>query len=220
MWRHTIVAAFLLGPFASGSAGAQELPAPAPAPRVVEGGLNAQIRFFECVDPMTPEGGNPCMCLRAEQKATHCQPCSRWEERDTAHQMRFELELEAYRFDTGPELPRANFFARDVSDDLFGVDFPATEFGFPITTTEFYTTFEERGWDALPPEGSKVGSLAVWPGGVGLVVADGASGLRVLYPSARRAGELAEVELRFLTGDALPRYLVPTDWVERVAVGR
>lgn len=175
--------------------------------------VNLSLTVYVCLNP---EKEPPCSCWIEEEKATACPGCQEWRRDTITDDRTLMLDESAYSYASG--LPRANFFVQDVSERLYGIDFPTTKAGFPVTTTSLYRNYAELGWSEVPLEADKTGSIAIWRGHAGLVIEDKDGDVKVLYPSDKFDGRLREGEAMSLRLGSTPRFIVPEEFLRDLAL--
>lgn len=166
--------------------------------------LDIKVKYYECIDPATPT----CVCTREDAKGESCPGCMAWKEEYLSSQKSLHLTAGSYSYSSGP--PRANYFVQDFASELYGTE---TLRGVPPTTAMLYRSPAKYGWFELDKESEKVGSIAVWPGGAGLVVHDDDGDLQILYPSNKLKGALHVEDLTNVTAVKV-KYIVPEDFTE------
>lgn len=131
--------------------------------------------LWKCVDPV-----NPPRFVTTEDKKEDPPPCGAWVELRSSRMM--ELDFLHARYEA------ANVFLARAAEQL-GVDYPGTEGGSPITTSQLYRTPARFGVELGSIEGAEVGDLILYDGLGGILVEvreEGSAWVRqVLYPSTK-----------------------------------
>lgn len=175
--------------------------------------LNITLTVYHC---MNPEREPPCSCWKEEDKTTACPGCQEWKRETITDDRVLTLDTLAYTYATGA--PRANYFVQDISEELYEIDFPTTNAGFPITTSSFYRNYAKFGWSEVPPQGDKTGSIAIWRGHAGLVIEEDNDTVKILYPSHKFRGELLEGNAVYVMSTSEPRYVVPNEFMQELVL--
>ncbi|MFC1734779.1 hypothetical protein ACFL1X_01585 [Candidatus Hydrogenedentota bacterium] len=190
--------------------------------------LKTELDYFECQCKNTGRR----VVLREEDKSRFPK-CVEWEKVSIKLERSLKFDQEAYSYDAGTKVPRANHFLSDATKQIFDVDFPSVAGVSPIKVNAFYENFRKYGWIEASKTKSKVGSLAIWPNFGGIVLsdmktdssdggnaelADGSrkpSGMKILYPSHAKNGRLRVIDAKYLCKKDLPKFLVPRSYVTR-----
>jgi hypothetical protein len=127
---------------------------------------------FVCVHP-----ADVLCAADDEDERTRCTPCQKWGTRQVPQTRTVRVDLTKYRHGRGFGIPRANFFLRDVSEQLYDRPFPTTAAGYPITIDELHAHPDRYGWTVVEPSLTKVGTIALDDEIGGLVIAENASAM-------------------------------------------
>ncbi len=173
--------------------------------------IEFRITYFECV---TPAETVPCVSWRDEtRRQEDCPSCTEWRRQTAGGLIPLSLSTDTYAYTDGP--PRSNFLIRDVAEQVYDVEFPTTDYGYPITTTQLFQDYESYGWIEVPDDSSKAGSVAVWEGFAGVVVEDvDKESPKLLISSDKHEGNLEEISVADVGRSDTPRYVVPKQFVE------
>ena len=186
------------------------MPSPLRAQTGEIGSVQANLTYFVCTDPRsTPE----CVCYRESEKAVACPGCKSWKLESVAATL--PVAATVARRERQSTNTLANVFARDMSAGVYGVEFPKTAAGYPVTTTMLFRAPEEYDWVEVSAE-NKEGTLAVWEGGAGLVVSDSAGELQIVYSSSK-LGQANVATLESVSKQRRVKFLVPQAWLSRVS---
>ena len=169
--------------------------------------LAAGIVYYECVNP---EQELRCFCTNEEQKNVMCPGCQMWAERTLDARWNVQFDTGGYSVSVPPYFPRANYFGRDVAEQVYQVSFPQTAAGNPVTSNTLYTSHEQFRWFEVDETGSRVGALAVTRSWIGFVVADDGD-VQVLYPSSVLEGDLTVGDIQYVMPGEPVKYLVPEE---------
>ena len=126
------------------------------------------------------------------------------------------LPSDARALFSSSELPPANLMVDKVLARLVGYyELPRDESGALVRSEHFYNDFEELDWidiTTLSNDESRIGTVAVWPTMMGIVVRDDDDSVQILYPSTRR-NEIHIEDARWLGRGVEPRFLIPRETV-------
>ena len=173
--------------------------------QVQEFALATEILYYECVNP--PEEPR-CISTTQERQGEACPRCEMWAQRTLRARWNAQLNTGQYSFEVPPFFPRANYFGKDVAEQIYQVSFPQTAAGHPVTSNTLYVDHEQFLWFEVHEAGGRVGTLAVTPTLMGFVVSDDDS-VQVLYPSSILEGDLTVGDTRHVMRGEPVKYLVP-----------
>jgi hypothetical protein len=111
------------------------------------------------------------------------------------------------------QLPNANYFIKGVAEKGYKVDFPKNAAGKPVTTNDLFKNYAAYDWTVVNAAESRKGTIAVWQGGAGFVIDDGADGVKVLYSSAKLNGQIKEERLSSLVDDSKVKFMLPKSYI-------
>lgn len=180
------------------------------------------ISYNVCIDPEKP------LCyVTKEADKNKCPNCKEWGSNYIGSETVIALAIKEseYSYDTGLKVPRANFLLRDASKKLYGVEYPKTNYGFPITVREIYENPEQYGWIEIDKNAQKTGALAVWPNTGGVVVKSATSVRKevpqdiILYSSDKKRGNLNLIRAEKL-GEGEPKFIIPKSILDAAVEAR
>lgn len=175
----------------------------------IEHVVTMSLAYSKCIDPETPA----CYAFSPDDKSK-CPNCKEWVKGFVGQSAMLAFDDQEYSYDRGLMLPRANFMLKDAAKKLYNVEYPQTNYGYPIPVARFYKKPEKYGWAELSHDAPKAGALAIWPNIGGVVVGNiGKVGQisknKVLYPSDKLRGRLNLIDPYGLRKEGKPKYIIP-----------
>lgn len=182
--------------------------------------LSLSIAYNVCIVPDKPA----CFTYKEADKKK-CPHCKKWGRNflGSTHNITNIFSESKYSYDSGLKIPRANFMLQDAAKELYGVEFPKTKEGFPITINTIYQEPEKYGWVEVDKDSRKIGVLVVWPNIGGVIVRsendDGRRQDFVLYPSHKKRGKLNMSAVEKLKKEGTPKFIVPEELISSMESG-
>ncbi len=165
-------------------------------------GAEPSRTFYRCIDPVE----SVCTATDEEGKAGCGQACSKWTE--------YEIDTRWFTQTAMADGPASNFVLENAAEALYGVHARAKGSGPKIA--EVFADPQKYGYAEIAPGSADLGTLVVLPGIAGIVVRQAATpgDVTIIYASAK-AGAAKENVLKFLMGDAQPKFVVPSRFAKK-----